>query len=595
MAPAEPVRLGTLGIALVIIFIAPGLVSASTVRILQLAALLGLVALGLNLALGYGGQFAISHVFFYGLGSYTVGILAIRAVTTNALVLILAAVVAAVVAALITGVPGLRLGAWSLGMVSFFLITLVPDFVQFFPNLTGGTNGLIGIPQLTLFGTELSTNGMYRFTIAMLSVWLIFQRRFIYSGYGRILAVLREDTIQLSSLGVSPYRMKLFVYVLSAIPAGAAAVVFSTLDGVVSPDSFSLNITILVLAGVIFGGKKTMYGGLLGALILVWIQQDLLALETYMLLAFGCFLVLVAVLLPNGVGGTVLKLFGGLRKSNLLDPKSSVETAARLGPVETKDLAVRGVAKRFGGVQALSDVSIDVTAGEITALIGPNGSGKTTLLNAISGFARSDVGSLLLGDSELYGRSAATIARVGVGRTFQTPRLPSDLTVRETIATAGFSHKKAGLVSTILGLPRWRHEEVQLAKRVDGVLRALALDDDAHSLVGSMPLGKKRLVEIARAILMQPALLLLDEAASGLSPLEIDHLTPLLRRLADEGVAILIVEHNMDLVFSAADTVYVLAAGRLLASGTPVEVASNQEVVATYLGEELDRPNAALI
>jgi branched-chain amino acid transport system permease protein len=583
-------RLATLTALFGVLFFGPELFSQSTVRTLMLAMVLGFVAAGLNLTMGYTGQLALGHVFFYGAGAYVAGILAVRG-TTNLFVLLLAAVGVGLAAAVITGMPGLRLSHWALAITSFFLVELTPALVDLRPSLTGGLSGLVGIPRVTV-GEPLDNEMLYRATVLLLFAWLLFQRAFLYSGYGRILAVVRDDEIQLASLGVSPYRLKLMSYLISAVPAALAGVLIATLDGLVTPEAFGFDTVVLVLAAVILGGQRTIYGPLLGVLLLVQVQQEFLDLKTYTLLGYGAFLILAAFLLPRGIIGTIAERFPRWRRPYLRRGREQSGERALLGPESPRDLEIAGVTKRFGGNQALTDVSIRAAAGQVTALIGPNGSGKTTMLNAVSGFVRADGGAIRLGDVRLDARSASKVATCGVGRTFQTPSVTRDLTVREAVSVAAFSNRRARLIATVLRLPAWRAEERAIADRVDEVLRELGLAADADLRALDLPLGKKRLLEIARAVMMRPALLLLDEPAAGLSPDETERLGALLSRLADERAAVLLVEHNMDLVLAVADVVHVLASGRVIAVGSPSEITRDPEVLRVYLGTADEEPEA---
>lgn len=573
-------------ILLVALLLAPSVLTSASLSDLMLTLMLGLVAYGINLTMGYAGQFALSHVFLYGAATYAAAILATRQGVTNIGLLLLIGIGVSVVLAALTGVPGFHLGGWTLGLVSFFLVEIFGNVVSFAPGLTGGSTGIVGIPQLSL-GETLDNSALFRVTAVLLCAWMLVQRNVIASGYGRIFASLRADELQVSALGVSSYRLKLFAYVLSAVPAGIAGVAFAGLDGFVSPTSFTVSSAIVILAALVAGGKGTLYGPLLGTYIIVEVQQRMLSFTTFTQVAFGGFLVIAAIVIPRGlVGAVTARLPQRLRSPLLTRVWRERPVQGGLGPVLERSLVVRGVSKRFGGVQALDAVSISADAGRVTALIGPNGSGKTTLLNLVCGYYRVDAGTAALGDDTLTGIRPERVARAGVGRTFQTPRLPDGLTARETVATAAFSSRRYRLLSVVLRLPGWWEEERRLADRVAGILDELGLGDVADELAQSLPLGKKRLVEIARAIVMRPSLLVLDEAASGLDPEETELLGTLLRRLAAEGTAVLLVEHNMSLVMSTAHHVFVLADGRLLTEGPPDAVASHPDVLAVYLGDD---------
>jgi branched-chain amino acid transport system permease protein len=265
--------------------------------------------------------------------------------------------------------------------------------------------------------------------------------------------------------------------------------------------------------------------------------------------------------------------------TDLLRAGPAVQRAA-----ETVTLDIEGVTRRFGGVQALGGVSMTIRPGEVTAIIGPNGSGKTTLLNVISGLVRPSSGTVRLGDRALSGRRAYQVARLGVARTFQTPVIPVGLTTAEAVATSRFHGDYVGLLPTVLRARRYRAVRGRDQQAARTALSVTGLTAQADTMAAALPLGTRRRVEAARAIAAAPRVLLLDEPASGLSEAEVTSLGELVRAVAAAGVIVILIEHNFSFVLSTADVIHVMSVGEIVVSGTPAEIRSHPETMATYLG-----------
>jgi branched-chain amino acid transport system ATP-binding protein len=250
-------------------------------------------------------------------------------------------------------------------------------------------------------------------------------------------------------------------------------------------------------------------------------------------------------------------------------------------------LSIEGVSKRFGGLDALREVSFAVHEGQIKALIGPNGAGKTTLFNVASGAYRPSHGRVLFAGVDVAGKQSHHICRMGLGRTFQHSQLFEDMTVAENVAVGRYLKNRAGVFSAALGLPRHRREEQDTFKAAHEALRRVGLDHRAEELAENLPMGERHLVEMARALAAEPRLLLLDEPAAGLNNEETRRLAETVRKIRDEGVTVLLVEHDMTFVMEISDEVVVLDYGRKIAEGPPLMIQDNEEVIKAYLGEEL--------
>jgi branched-chain amino acid transport system ATP-binding protein len=250
-------------------------------------------------------------------------------------------------------------------------------------------------------------------------------------------------------------------------------------------------------------------------------------------------------------------------------------------------LSVEAVSKRFGGIDALREVSFAVHEGQIKALIGPNGAGKTTLFNIASGSSRPSAGRVVFADVDVAKRAAHNVCRLGLGRTFQHSQLFEDMSVLENVAVGRYSRTKSGILSAAFGLPLHRREERETVKFAHEALRRVELDHLCEEQARNLPMGERHLVEIARALAAGPRLLLLDEPAAGLNDEETDRLAGAVKKIRDEGVTVLLVEHDMTFVMDISDEVVVLDYGRKIAEGPPLMIQDNEEVIKAYLGEEL--------
>ena len=242
------------------------------------------------------------------------------------------------------------------------------------------------------------------------------------------------------------------------------------------------------------------------------------------------------------------------------------------------------VTKRFGGLAALDEVSLTIGAGEVRGLIGPNGAGKTTLVNVLSGVLRPTAGSISFAGDEIAGSPPYRIARLGIRRTFQTLRIFPELSVLENVAVGYHAHTAAETWDALLGTRRAAREEELTRDRAREALAFVGFRADHDLAAGALAYGQQRLLEIARAVVAAPRLLLLDEPAAGMNPAECDHLLGLIRRLQQQGITLLVIEHRMDLIMEACDHITVLSYGRNLAEGTPAEIQTNAAVVEAYLG-----------
>jgi len=520
------------------------------VFIMAMLGITAIVGVGLNVLLGLTGQVSFGHVGFYALGAYSVAILAAAKWSFWA-ALPVAALVATLTGALLA-LPAVRVKGPYLAMVTIAFGFIVEHAAVEWRGLTGGQNGLMGTFAPSGFGER----GVALLSIAVAAIATLAYHGLEKSRFGKAMRAVRDAEVAAESIGLAPVRVKTAAFAISALCAGVAGALFAALSGFVTPSTFAFSQSILFVLVVMIGGAGFVAGPLVGAAIVVLLPEFLAALAEYRLLFFGALLLFVLWLAPEGVVGTVLRWLTRRRPARF----SSKETGVHEGGRAT--LAVRNLGISFGGVRAAHDVALEAKPGEVTSLIGPNGAGKTTVLNMLSGFYRPDAGSIRIGELEIQGMPAWRIARAGVARTYQTTQLFGSMSVAENLAIAGGAEGLAAFVGYA------------------GNLDARASD---------LPHVDKRLVEIARALATRPSVLLLDEPAAGLSAEDKTRLARLLRRIADAGIAVVLVEHDMSVVMGISDRVIVLDAGIRIAAGTPAEVQRDPAVRKAYLGEAQER------
>jgi branched-chain amino acid transport system permease protein len=576
---------------------------------LSLIAVFGLMVSGVNLSFGYAGEVQFGQLFMFALGAYLSTAIATRE-TADLIPLLIASGLAAALVGAAVALPAVRIGGWSLAMTSFFLVITIPEVAQLLSKYTGGLNG-IPVPAPTLFGATVGQGGMFEVAIVVLILWLTLLRNFVRSRYGVLLRTMRESTVLLSSLGFSPYRTKVLTYALGALPAGIAGCLYAFISQFLVPTSFDLGTAIGIVAASVFGGVESIYGAIFGAAILQLGPESSLTFAKYADMAFGAFLIVAAIVFRRGLGGIGTELVLRLRR-RLGDRSPSLTSIATLparrepeadvggghrdvlredrpegagiGSHDRGVLRINEVSKSFGGVRALRSATLDAAPGEVTALIGSNGSGKTTMLNAICGYIRPDQGTIEFDGARLDGLSSHKIARIGVGRTFQTPAMPAGVSVIDVVASGRYARDPCTPIEAMLRMPRYRHARVRDGVAAMHALELVGCAQLASRPASSLPLGNRRQIEVARAMCGGARLLLFDEPASGLSEAEVEHLGKVLTRLADSGCTVVLIEHNFGFVTSVATTAHVLHLGELIASGPAATIGRDPRVIESYLG-----------
>jgi ABC-type branched-subunit amino acid transport system ATPase component/ABC-type branched-subunit amino acid transport system permease subunit len=548
-----------------------------------------LVAMGLVLLTGVGGLTSFGQAAFCGFGAYTTALLTTSYGLSPWLTLPLSLIVSGI-AAVLLGLVTVRLSghylplgtiAWGLGL--FYLFSKL--------EFLGRNDGISGIPPLSIGALRMIDPGTiyYAIWIAVLLSALL-TMNLLDSRTGRAIRALRRGHVAAEAFGVQTPRAKLLVFIYAAVLAGLSGWLYAHFARAVNPTPFGAQAGIEYLFIAVVGGAGYVWGGVLGAAIVVILKEVLQSYLPMLLhgegqletIVFGILLVALLQLAPGGVWPWLMSRLPFRPERKHPDTALAPPPRPKAAGTPSILLKVDKARKQFGGVTAVNDVSFDVQAREIVALIGPNGAGKSTTFNLITGVLPVTSGSVTVLGKTMHHAAPQEVVKLGISRTFQHVKLVPDMTVLENVAIGAHLRGTSGALASMLRLDR--ADEARLLAEAARQIERVGLGDQMHAPAGSLSLGQQRIVEIARALCVDPALLLLDEPAAGLRHLEKQRLAALLRELRDGGMSVLLVEHDMGFVMNLADRIVVLDFGTKIAEGTPAAIKTNPDVIKAYLG-----------
>lgn len=583
-------------------------------RVFTIVGIYALLALGFQLIFGHAGALALTQGCFFGIGAYVTGILATRFGLSGEITLLLSALVP-VMLAMIVAAPVLRLESHYFALATLGIGQVMLLIAIAWQDVTGGSNGLAGIPPMQLFGVEFGKGYGILLLVWFFVVAGSWASKRITSGlYGAALNIARENPIAAQSIGIDTGSLRYATFLLSALYAGIAGAMYAHTVRVVSVEALEFPIMVACLTIAVVGGRTHIAGAILGAVLVINLPEWFRDLEKTYLIAYGLVLLAMIIIAPEGLVGLMQRLrtkwFGVSPASESISSSvtpdlSLAETAEsdsryaaeRLAHVSEGEplLIIENITKRFGGLTALSSVSLEIRAGEIFGLIGPNGSGKTTLINIISGAYSTDIGTVRLAGQQISGQPGFRISRGGIARTFQNINLVDEMSVIDNVAVARFGAERAALADAFFPGRSSRAWERARAHAMS-LLKAFDIEALARQPAGGLAYGIKRKVEIARALALDPMLLLLDEPAAGLNEAEQLDLANRLRRFASRGLSVLVIEHNMPFLMPLVDRVACLDRGEVIALGLPDQVRHSAQVISAYLGapDPIAQPNPSV-
>jgi len=590
----------------------PWLLPPFYANLLCFIAIYGGVATGLILLTGYAGLVSLGQGAFYGIGAYGAVVLAGAYGVDPWLSLLLGTALAAA-AGYLVGLPILRLSGHYLALATLAWGIVATILFTQLASITGGANGFTNVPVLRVFGIDfVDPARFYYLTLVFAVLAVAALASLIRSRAGRAVRAMRSSEAAAASVGMEVGRIKLQVFVLAAALAGLGGALFAYFIAFISPSTFDLGASIRLLTMAMIGGAHPL-GGVVGAAVVTLLDDVLQNVipngsgqaGLVQVIAYGAILVGLMLASPRGLEPVLGRLWpmrfrtaparggrgpggrgpgvpaSGGRGPGVPASGAPASGAPASGTAPARALLeVRGLGRNFGGLQAVDGLGFDLRAGEILGLIGPNGAGKTTAFNVISGLFPPSEGRVLLGGDDVTGKQAQHMARRGLTRTFQNTAL-FDMSVLENVMAGCHVHTRGGVWAGVLGLGR--ADEARAEREARRALERVGLTElDVRA--PSLPVGKQRLLEVARSLAMRPLAVLLDEPAAGLRYAEKRELATLLRALRDEGLAVLLVEHDMDLVMNVADRIVVMNYGQMLAEGAPEQVRQDPDVIAAYLG-----------
>ena len=552
--------------------------------------LYSLVCLGLVLLTGIAGLTSFGQAAFVGIGAYSTAWLTLNTGLSPWLTLFIGlglTTACALVLALITlRMSGhyLPLATIAWGLSLYYLMGNL--------DALGKYDGMLGITGLTLLGWEVGQGrGFFALTWTIVVLAALAIIHLLDSRAGRAMRSLRNGTLMAEAMGVSTLRYKIIIFLIAALLASLSGWLFAHFQRTVNPSPFGLKMGIEYLFMTVVGGVGYVWGAITGALLTKLLEDQLQVLlpqwlgtsGSYEIIVFGIVLVLMLKFLPDGLWSFVDKRLPLAPRKE--DWAGAPDLATRAKPAHGElVLDVQAIRKEFGGLVAVKDISFQIRAGQIVGLIGPNGAGKSTTFNLITGVLSLTRGDVVFRGQKIGGLRSREIAARGMSRTFQHVKMIPDMTVLENVALGAHLRGGKGVVSAMAGFNR--DEEKQLFREAQRQLERIGMGAFLHEQAGNLAMGPQRLMEIARALCSDPALLLLDEPAAGLRHQEKLALGSVLRQLRDEGMSILLVEHDMDLVMDICDHLVVMEFGTFLIEGSPEQVQQSPEVRAAYLGTE---------
>lgn len=579
----------------IVLLLAPFILNSYYIDLADDMLIWATLTLGLNVVVGYAGLLDLGYIAFFAIGGYTFGVLG-SSFGWSAWDAIPLTIVFVGVASVIIGFPTLRLKSDYLAIMTLGFGEIIYITVNNLNQITGGPNGLFTMPSPQFFGvTLISPEQFYWPVLILLLLTSFIIHGFRNSRFGRGLLAIRHDELAAQSVGIPLVRYKLLAYIFGAVWAGVAGVLFVAKQTIVSPSSFEFSQSFYVLSALILGGMGSIPGAILGGFIFIVISESLQGLgQNYSGIIFSVAMLVIILLRPNGIwpARTNQKNPYGKEHLDLHDVETFIANMAKGTSGVANDsatkpdvvLETREITLKYGGVTALHNISMQVREGEIFAIIGPNGAGKTSFLNVLSGFSRPTNGQVFYRHQDVTGLKSDRRSKLGIARTFQTPRLLPTMSIFENVILGAHRNFRVDLFSTIFKAPWAKRENVKWYTEVDNWLGYTEIREQEQKKPTELAYGVQRRLEIARCLASRPKLLLLDEPAAGMNETETNDLAKLLLSIRDLGISIILIEHDMSLVRKVSDRIMATNSGEVIVIDKPDVVLQHPQVIESFLG-----------
>lgn len=568
--------------------VAPSFLGMYYTGLLVLILIYTILSTGFNIAYGFLGMMTFSLGAIFGISAYTCALL-ISKVGLPIPVAMLAGIIAAGLSSFIISLAAYKVSGTYLTLVSYGLLEIFQRIVIEAYDLTGGTSG-IHIPKWSLFGNVLSRDQMYYIIFAVLVIVLLIQRNLKKSQIGRDFISVKDNQVAASSVGICPPRTRVVGFLISSLIIGVAGVLYVNYTTFISPETFSFNTSVLILLMVLAGGKGTLMGPIIGTVIIYLVPMALNSYPDFKQLFYGLMLIALIQLFPKGICGLILAKFKKLNSSRIAE-NISVDDTVDFSKycVESNNqnniMEIKGLTKKFGGLAACNNLDIDIKQGTIHALIGPNGAGKTTFINNITGVELPTSGAVYYNGELITGKKTWEIAKKGIARTYQHVRLMPTLSVLDNVVLGARLNSSYNVFDAIFVTKKKRTVDYENYKDALECLNLIGLSDKINDSPDSLSSGQQKLLELCRALVVKPKLMILDEPCAGLTESETEQFGIIMKTIKKTGISILLVEHHMNLIMEVSDYITVIDHGTKIAEGLPKEIIENPAVRMSYLGE----------
>ena len=559
---------------------------------------------GFVLIFGYAHQLVLGHTAFAMIGGYGSGILTTR-YGWDPFVAMIFAMMISIIVAYITAKPILRLRGLILAMASIAFSMVLEHIAFDWHSLTHGAIGLAGVPKFSIFGWVMTTDRMmYYLTWVFAAASVFVAVNIDTSKIGRALKAVSKSEIAAEASGIDSVALKVQFYVVTAALLSMMGSLLAHYMRLMAPGMFGFAFALMLITGVIIGGLMSVWGGVIGSIVIVALREGMrgAGLPAWEVVVMGMLTVTVLILFERGFSGFIADIYSGWREKVQGKSREKPVDEGRTGKRDTNIafltaqedeldpdstiLSISNVGKKFGSLGAVLNVSSDVERHSITSLIGPNGAGKTTLFNLISGHLPLTKGEISLEGQKIEKSHPHQVAKMGVSRTFQSLQLYNNMTVLENVMSGRHRLTSQSFAAVALRTPKIAREERHTLDVAEYFLKYVGLEGKGDLYPDELPFGHQRLVETARALALEPRLILMDEPASGLNDAETEDLAELLFKIRQNGITIFLVEHDIRLVMGVSDRIVVMNYGRKIAEGPTDEVRNDPDVIAAYLGTQ---------